>query len=246
MTLAGSPDFQAQIAPTITPLGTFNVNTGGVQTFDISSLLLPYHQALAVYWLASPASVLEPVLAAITSNFDAVPLLPFTLIADGGNVVCAIPAAFFLDQASTVINLTASPPAGGASPILGTLVVVGLSSPPVVIPTERRQYIGTGNTTDLIVTAGGANATILAAPRQGQYYRIKSIQLTVTGAPVANTSVTIRKLSDLTAFLFWRVAGTGNDELYVSMDMEWDDGLQCHNSLGVNCNVIVLYEIWNS
>lgn len=245
MTLFGSPDWQAQNAPTLTPLGTFAVNTGGTQTFDIGPLLLPYHQAVAVYWIASPASVGEPVQAAITSDFDAVPLLQTTLIADGSNAVCAIPAAFFIDNGTGVINLTASPPSGGASPILGTLVVIGLSAPPVVIPTPRRQYIGHGATTDQVTAGAGADATVLAAPRPGQYYRLKMFDITFNAAPAAGTSVSLKALGSGLAMMFFRASGVISDSRQVALDLEWSDGVVLHNGTGVGANAIILYEVWN-
>lgn len=244
MTLAGAPDFQRQSVPTFTSLGAIAINGAAPVVTDVGPLVLPYHQGIMAYWVASLISAGSPVLVNVTTDVDALPIMQPTVVADGGTCVAAMPAAFVYANAPVKVNVSVGPSALGVSPVAGTLLVFGLSSPPSVIPTPRRVGIGLGHTTDSVAILSGNTTAVLAPPATGTYYRIKSLQAAFLTAPAASSRAHFVAHSTAQIMTFNRFAGVASDGVSVQLDMEWFDGIDFSNNTAVTAGAVILYERW--
>jgi len=242
LTLIGAPDFQQQFAQTYTPIGRVDINGAGHQTLDIAPNLMPYHQAIQLYWVASLVSAGSPVAVSVTLGLSSLPVVQQTNIADGANMVAALPGSLVTTQGtSCVVDVSPSPL--GVSPVTGSVFIFGITAPPLAIPAKRLEYIGLGINAGAPVAAG-LTVTALAAPPAGTYYRIKCLSCRFSGAPAIGTALIWRRTSDST--LVVGHSGNGADASFIAsgLDVEWSDGLDFQNGSAVASTAIVCAERW--
>lgn len=245
MTLAGAPDYQNQAASTLTPLGSFAVNTSTSQSFNVTAGILPYHDALQIYWVASLASAGEGVQVGVNASIGSVAFLPSTIIPDGLMTICSMPGRYITDNAGNVLTVTAAVPSGGASPLQGTLIVFAVSDLAVTQIKTSATLIGIGANAALGVGAGGSGV-LLAPPIAGTYYRIKSLaMLGAAAAPGAGSALVINATSSGVALLASRTTGSANQVDREPFDLEWSDGLTVVSNATTGWSFYVAYEVWN-
>jgi len=244
MTLAGAPDFQSQQAPTFTSLGTLTINGAAPVTLDVGPLIQPNHQGIMLVWVAALASAGSPILADITLGLSSLPIMDPTDIGDGNNVIAAIMGSLVTDNATTcVVEIQPSP--SGVSPVTGSVFIFGITNPPLVIPTIRRAYIGSGTARGNVIVAAGTTVTVVPAAPTGKYNRIKSLYWRSNGVGTANRLLSWNDLGSGSSFAFDHSTGTNISTGGLTLDMENLNGVSFTNGDTTEYRVTAGWELWD-
>lgn len=221
--------------------GAVNVNV--TQSFDITSLVSPAHVALFVCWVSALASTGQAVLVQVNDSANSVSMVQPTAIGDGETQVYPFCGALITSIPGSICTVVAAPLTGDPTPLLGTLLVLGLNADTIINPAQRWDLIGKGKVTGNVVCGAGATTTVLAAPKGGFYHRLKTLSWLTAAAPAANAAVN------------W-LDGGGNNmqnglvlngvlrDSVSNMDLEWDQSVRLQNTSSVIVNAAIAYERW--
>lgn len=245
MTSAGFPDFLQKGASPIDFLGSFDVNTGGTQAFDITSVISQAHSGLLVVWTASLAYLGGSIDINVGANLNALLMVPDSVIADGDTLIVPFAGIYITANAGNTCTMQAILPSGFAGPATGKILLFGINDTPLFVPAIRRHLIGRGNTTGNIGVAAATTATVLGAPRQGQYYRIKMLSFRITAAPAAVANITWVETGTLALIHQFICTVAASQHQTLSVDFEWDGGIALNNGSNAVLGATVVYEIWS-
>lgn len=239
----GFPDFNVKASPGLDLIGTFNINTGGTQSIDISALVQPSHEGVIMYWVASLASLGQGILVQIGASFNSLGVTEQTRIFDGGTYIDNIPGALLTSVSGNITTLLVNIVPGDPAPVTGVLMVLGINGSPLIVNGTRHSQIGHGQSSGTHGAGAGAIATILAAPAPGFYYRLKMITWGWGTPAAAHANFFVEDLGGV-QLLHGVVSTVADQQFFVPMDIEWDGGVRFNNASTITINGTVLYELW--
>ena len=244
MTFAGAPDFQGQNAETTTPMGALAVNTAGPQTFDITSSVQPHLQGILLFWSAAFGSAGEAVVVTVEQTTNATVFRGPSLVRDGGFLMVPFEGRLITDVIGNALQVIADVPTGGASPLVGTLTVVGLTHTPLVLPGAPAQLVGFTTVTGNVTVLAGATTTILAAPQAGTYYRVKLLSYITSVTPAGGLALQWSTLNGGVTFANFTSVATLRDSGVLACDFILNDGVTFRNATAVTYQGTIIAEQW--
>lgn len=243
----GGADWIPPSGPTSQPIAVIAVNTTTGQDVDITPFLQPQFQSIVYYWIqgagsASPNAWVQTVSHNLgVAAFDwrgPVVMLPQTPL------IVPMFAAIVLQTATADCHVLIAPVPGAAGPIVGTLLVMGMSTSPFTMESKSQilqpQLVSSGN----VVVGAASSLNVLPAPSQGQYYRVKFLSWVWNAAPAANTSITWGTHTAPTALVAQRAVGTNAESYNFPVDFFLADGIDVTNSAAVAGSARIVAELW--
>lgn len=244
--LAGALDWQAQSAQTLRYYGAFPFDTFGAQNIDITSQVGPNDQALLIYVVQNVGFTGLPVGLLVQGNTPQMFFSGETLVADQASGVLPFAGAMITGISGQTATLIVSNATTGPVHVQGTLYVFALTTLPVVTPVVKNQYIGQGATTGQVTIGASSTGTLLAAPGEGTYYRIKHIGFTTVAAPASANRVQVRALTTHAVLFSFVLTATANQTLSFPFDFQWSDGIEVNNPIASALPMSCIYEVWNA
>ena len=246
MTLGGTLDFQGQNAQSLRFLTSATINTNAVQNVDLTNAIGPMDQGLVLAWVATAGFSGLPLAISAQANLPTIFFAPECRVADGTTIV--LPFIGGLVSAGGVggITINAKPPSDVGGTATGTLFVFALTAPPTIIPSIRRPFIGQGLTNGSVNVGAGATTAVLAAPPDGQHYRLKALSVFVLAAPAAVQRVSWVRTDSAQVMISQPFLAAAGQVWNIPLDLQWDFGLSLTNNTSVTVTTGVLYELWSN
>lgn len=235
-----------QSAQSLRFISSTTVNTNISQLIPIDTLTAPQDQGLCIFWAGTGIYTGFPVTVGLQSlgtfNFAYADIQ----IASGNFGIFPYNGQMVTQGLTGVVNVIAFPTSGIGTPLTGILTVFGITGPPVVIPYQKRDYIGQGTTTGNKTVNAGTTATVLAPPLDGTYYRIKALGWSLNVAPAAATKLIWQDSLSGAVILGTSVPVAASQMNVITLDIEWNSGIAANNQTSLNIPCSILFETWLS